>query len=355
MCTVLEKFLENINNTTEKKIPQVRKKKVKRWEWLGHIWRPNEGDACVVMCDDWCKGKCVKVDRKLGIQVLLDGEKECADSKRYKFGDTDRIRPPKPDVCEGYVSVVRVTFDGWSSKYDEDFDVNSEKLALLHTYTVDSNDLSSKTAAVTTAAAQSNKRSFFSRLIFGSEGNNDMSSYNVGGGAAVGLSNLGNTCYMNAILQCLSHTPIFREFLISNRYEDEINRSNKRGTRGKLTKELSNVFRKLCLCESSSFRPANLKSTIGDIFPQFRGYEQQDAQELLCCVLDKIHEDVNHVSPLAEKKKKERLRKEKEEREKNEKEDVEREKKEDGDESKTSDKRLVLSERDMFERDEKEV
>ena len=148
---------------------------------------------------------------------------------------------------------------------------------------------------------------------------------------------------------------MFREFLISNRYEDEINRSNKRGTRGKLTKELSNVFRKLCLCESSSFRPANLKSTIGDIFPQFRGYEQQDAQELLCCVLDKIHEDVNHVSPLAEKKKKERLRKEKEEREKSEKEDVEREKKEDGDESKTSDKRLVLSERDMFERDEKEV
>ena len=159
---------------------------------------------------------------------------------------------------------------------------------------------------------------------------------------------------MNAILQCLSHTPMFRDFLISNRYEDEINRSNKRGTRGKLTKELSNVFRKLCLSDVQSFRPSDLKSAIGDIFPQFRGYEQQDAQELLCCVLDKIHEDVNHVSPLAEKRKRERLKKEKEERARKEKKENDKDDC-DGNESKTLDSRMVLSERDMFERDVKEV
>ena len=219
----LHSFVKKISNTGT----IVRKKKVKRWEWLGHVFRPNEGDDCVVMREKrWCKGKCIKVDRKLGIQVRLVEEDKVLE-KRYKFGDTSQIRPPKPDDCEGYVNVVRVTFDGWSSKYDEDFDVKSEKLALLHTYTVDSNDLSSSDTVTT----RSNKRSFFSRLIFGSDGssnNNVPSSYNTE--AAVGLSNLGNTCYMNAILQCLSHTPMFRDFLISNRYEDEINRSNKRGT-----------------------------------------------------------------------------------------------------------------------------
>ena len=114
------------------------------------------------------------------------------------------------------------------------------------------------------------------------------------------------------------------------------------------------MFRKLRLSDVQSFRPTDLKSTIGDIFPQFRGYEQQDAQELLCCVLDKIHEDVNHVSPLAEKRKKERLKKEKEEKEKKEKEENDKDD-HDGNESKSSDSRMVLSERDMFERDVKEV
>ena len=344
----------------------VRTTQVKRWEWLGRIWKPNVGDACVVMREKkWCKGICTKVDRKRGIQVMLkDNEDEDDDGERYKIGDADRIRPLKPDNCKGYVDVVRVTFDGWSSKYDEDFDVNSENLAMLHTYTVDSNDLSSRSSSSTSSSSssssltESNKRSFFSRLIFGGESsnnnnNNFQHSFNEG---SVGLCNLGNTCYMNATLQCLAHTLMFRDFLISGRWKCEINRSNKRGTRGKLTKELAKVFRKLCLSENDQYiRPSDLKSIIGDIFPQFRGYEQQDAQELLCCLLDKIHEDVNHVSPLAEKKKKERLQKEKEEQEKEKDMDDDIPSGRDGAESKSSESRIVLTEREMFESDERAV
>ena len=33
-----------------------------------------------------------------------------------------------------------------------------------------------------------------------------------------GIENIGNTCYINAILQALFHTPLFREFFLSNSY-----------------------------------------------------------------------------------------------------------------------------------------
>jgi len=39
-----------------------------------------------------------------------------------------------------------------------------------------------------------------------------------------GLKNLGNTCYMNSIIQCLSHTLSLKDFLLDGSYEKQINR-----------------------------------------------------------------------------------------------------------------------------------
>jgi ubiquitin C-terminal hydrolase len=38
-----------------------------------------------------------------------------------------------------------------------------------------------------------------------------------------GLDNIGNTCYMNAVLQALLHTPLFKEFFLSKSYLLQIN------------------------------------------------------------------------------------------------------------------------------------
>eukprot|EP00510_Aplanochytrium_minuta_P001597 CAMPEP_0184022128 /NCGR_PEP_ID=MMETSP0954-20121128/10401_1 /TAXON_ID=627963 /ORGANISM="Aplanochytrium sp, Strain PBS07" /LENGTH=1212 /DNA_ID=CAMNT_0026304403 /DNA_START=201 /DNA_END=3839 /DNA_ORIENTATION=- len=112
---------------------------------------------------------------------------------------------------------------------------------------------------------------------------------------AVGLQNIGNTCYMNSTMQCLSNIPQLRKFFVSDEYKAEINKDNPLSYDGKLAEAYGGIMQMLWSGEGDVVEPRGFKSVISDIKPEFAGYEQHDSQELLSYILDGLHEELNRI------------------------------------------------------------
>lgn len=74
-----------------------------------------------------------------------------------------------------------------------------------------------------------------------------------------GLKNLGNSCYMNSIIQCLSNTTNLAKYFTDNSYADDLNTSNNNMTQGQVVEEVAQVIKALWRGQYKSISPHDLK------------------------------------------------------------------------------------------------
>ncbi|XP_040214845.1 ubiquitin carboxyl-terminal hydrolase 19 isoform X2 [Rana temporaria] len=110
-----------------------------------------------------------------------------------------------------------------------------------------------------------------------------------------GLVNLGNTCFMNSVIQSLSNTRELRDYFQDHSFESEINCNNPLGTGGRLAVSFAVLLRALWKGTHHAFQPSKLKAIVASKASQFTGYAQHDAQEFMAFLLDGLHEDLNRI------------------------------------------------------------
>ncbi|CAF3637196.1 unnamed protein product [Rotaria socialis] len=103
-----------------------------------------------------------------------------------------------------------------------------------------------------------------------------------------GLTNLGNTCFMNSAIQCLSNIPEFTRKIQS--LGNEIN--------APIIGAYAALIRLMWSGEHTITAPSSLLLNISESLPRFRQYRQQDAQEFMNQILHLIHQELTNERTL---------------------------------------------------------
>jgi len=117
----------------------------------------------------------------------------------------------------------------------------------------------------------------------------------------VGLRNVGLTCYMNSILQCLLHIPQLNAFFI-NIYQDQKNKfkeiNKEAETHGRLCEEYHKIVMKIYNNQNyknNYISPKDFNDVLSHINTQFAQFEANDAKDLLLYLFQSMHAELNYL------------------------------------------------------------
>jgi len=121
-----------------------------------------------------------------------------------------------------------------------------------------------------------------------------------------GLQNIGNSCYLNACLQCLSATDILISYFSCKIYKKDLKKGIIRESKKEIidAKEIKKLFRKSLTYQlrniliimwgvnsGSRYKPVKFRYKLGEVNQIFSDRAQHDAQECMGAILDAIHEE----------------------------------------------------------------
>ena len=161
------------------------------------------------------------------------------------------------------------------------------------------NDTLEKSGIVNNATIilEINENNFWPSDRLKKEGLNKIKNKNLN---LVGLANIGNTCYMNSILQLfLNNAEIKKIFLDRGEkdnkfYEFTINKLKyKKNNNGELISEFINLLKEKYIKCKKTITPKKFKEICGNYNVTFKDYEQQDAHDFYTFLVDNLHEETN--------------------------------------------------------------